>query len=251
MPDEEKPGSGWTKPPKGRAKKPKDPKDTTRGTPNAKRRGAKHTVQRRQNAEKIFAQLEALIKQREADASLDPPLVDASDYILSDEPVPEMTSNEKRGCGGTYREEYARIAQGMCELGATDIQVARALNVSLSTMWGWQARHESFFRAMILGKDLPDEKVIRALYNRAIGYSYPEVEFKVVNKEVRVLAKMTHIPPDTSACIAFLRSRRKEWNPAANLQVGGDQAFLQLWQMVAQGQTVPLIDITPEPADAA
>jgi hypothetical protein len=246
MSDEKTTGSGWTNPPKGRVKKLKKPPKN----PNSTRRGAKHTVQRRQNAEKIFSELQELIRQRELAAMIDPPLVDANDYILSEEPVPEMTPNEKRGAGGTYREEYARIAQGMCELGATDLQVARALNVSLSTMWGWQARHEDFFRAMILGKDLPDEKVVRALYQRAVGYSYPEVEFKVVNKEVRVLAKMTHLPPDTGACVAFLRSRRKEWNPAANLQLGGDQMFMQLWQMVAQGQTAPMIDITPEPADA-
>jgi len=234
MPDEEKTGSGWTKPPKGKVKKPKS-------KANAHRRGNKHTIQRRQTAEKMFAELEA-------GAGIDKPppeepkLLDAHDYMFAGEPVPEMTPNEKRGCGGTYREEYARIARELCELGATDIVVARALGTSLSTMWGWQARHEEFFRAMIVGKGLPDEKVRRALYQRAVGYSYPKVEFKIIGGDVKALAKITHIPPDVAACNSWLRARDKEWNPATNVNLTSEESFRNLWTMVSQGQTIPVIE---------
>jgi hypothetical protein len=239
MSDEEKRGSNWTRPPKGKAKKPRTNKATMQ------RRGREHAVNRRAKSEKIFAELEAELERRQNPPE-DPPLMDATDLLPPGEPVEELRGLEKQGRGTTYRSEYARIAQSMCELGATDIQLARALGVSLSTMWGWQARHEEFFRAMIVGKDLPDEKVVRALYQRAVGYTYPEVELKTVRGEVKAFPKLTHIPPDVTACQAWLRARRRsEWNPAANLNLTSDESFQNLWLAVSQGQTMPMIDVTP------
>jgi len=238
MSDEENTGSGWTTPPKGKAKKPK----TTKA--NARRRGNKHTVQRRITAEKVNGELADGLHPHDAPRE-DIPLMNAFDLVPPGEMIPELTPDEKRGAGGTYREEFARIARTICELGGTDIEVATALGVSLSTMWGWQARYEDFFRAMIVGKDLPDERVIRALYQRAVGYTYPEFDLRVINHQLVVTPTLKHIPPDVGACNAWLRSRRKsEWNPAVNMELTGTDAFRNMWAMVAQGQLAPMIEGT-------
>jgi len=251
MSDEEKSKSAWTSPPKGKAKKPKGNKA------NAQKRGRRHTAQRHLTAERAFQELRDGKHPHEPQPG--PPLIEPGDYLPRGEPIPEASALQKQACmsgeaGTTYRSEYARIAKTICELGGTDVEVARALGVSMSTMWGWQSRHEEFFRAMIIGKDLPDERVIRSLYQRAVGYSYPDVEFKTHQGSVHVIPVMKHLPPDVGACQAWLRSRRKQdWNPASNLNLSADETFRNLWVMVAQGQVAPMltqdiIDVTPEEA---
>lgn len=241
MSDEEKPTSGWTNPPKGKLSRKEKAKAA------ARRKGSNNTVRRRQTAEKVAAELEAGLDEEQRAM---PPLMDAFDLLPPPAPIPELTAQEKHDGGRgatTYREEYARIARMMCELGATDIQVAQALGVTLSTMWGWQSRHEEFFRAMIIGKDLPDEKVVRALYQRAVGYTYPEIQLKTVGGRLYTIPTLTHIPPDVSACMGWLRARRREeWSETKNLNLTSDETFKNLWLAVAKGQTLPMIDVDAE-----
>lgn len=259
MADDDKPvGSAWTKPPKrprGRPRKTTAPVDengytkTTHPAAKAKKqaKGARDTVQRRATMEATRAELAA---GEHKEPPFMPPLMDAMDLVLEEGPfIPELVGDEKkRGPGATaFREEYIRIARTLCELGATDIEVARALGVSLSTMWGWQSRYEEFFRAMIVGKDLPDERVIRALYQRAVGYSYPEIQIKTINGGLHVVPVVKHIPPDVQACNSWLRSRRRdEWSETKTLNLTSSESFQSLWQAISTGQILPMIDVTPE-----
>lgn len=249
MADDDKPvGSDWTRPPKrprGRPKKSTDP--VVKAAKQAK--GARDTVRRRSTMQQVRGELDA---GEHKDPPPIPPLMDAMDLALEPGPfIPELFGRDKQAAGPAYREEYARIAQTMCELGATDIEVARALGVSLSTMWGWQARYEEFFRAMIVGKDLPDERVIRALYQRAVGYSFPEIQIKTLNGAMHVVPVIKHIPPDVTACTAWLRSRRRdEWSETKNLNLTSSESFQNLWLAISQGQVLPMIDVTPEDVTA-
>lgn len=261
MADDDKPqGSAWTNPPKrprGRPRKATTPVDENGYTKNthpaakAKKqaKGARDTVQRRATMEATRAELD---DGEHKEPPTMPPLMDATDLVLEPGPyIPELVGDEKkRGRGVTaFREEYIRIARTMCELGATDIEVARALGVSLSTMWGWQSRYEEFFRAMIVGKDLPDERVIRALFQRAVGYSYPEIEIKVIAGQPHVIPMIKHIPPDVTACNSWLRSRRRdEWSNTQTLNLTSSESFQNLWAAISTGQILPMIDITPEEA---
>jgi hypothetical protein len=54
-----------------------------------------------------------------------------------------------------------------------------------------------------------DARVARCLYERAVGYSCT-VERKVLHAgEERTLSNVVHYPPDTRACIFWLRNRRR------------------------------------------
>lgn len=239
MPNDEKPGSSWTKPPK----KPKATKKTAEQKlaqkAAAQKKGGEYTVKRRTTARKV--------REDKAQGRLgtalgdEPALMNALDLLMPGEEVEELTGYAKQGRGPTFRHEYIRIAETICSLGGTDIEVARALGVSLSTMWGWQSRNEDFFRAMIVGKDLPDERVVRALYNRAVGYNYPQIDIKIVGGEAQAFPQIVHIPPDVNACKSWLRSRRRdEWSETTNLNLSSDELFKQLWTAVGQGQTLPM-----------
>lgn len=207
-----------------------------------RRRGAKFTANRRALAEKIKKKIKTEGRDPMPE---DPPLVDASNLPLGN------PNHTPKG----YRPEYANFAREMARLGATDIEIARGLNISMSTMWGWQSRHEDFFTAFLEGKDYCDDRVERALYNRAVGYSYPEVQISVHQGVPVVVPYIKHIPPDSGAATRWLRSRRRDkWAEKTEVTLGGDEQFTQVWQAIAQGQVHAMLpggELEPskEPAD--
>lgn len=113
----------------------------------------------------------------------------------------------------------------LCELGATDNELAEFFEVSRYTIWYWQSNHKTFFDALRRGKEAANERVERALYSRATGYHY-ESEKLFYDKEAGVVRADTieHVPPETTAAIFWLKNRDpKRWRDKvdvdANLNV--------------------------------
>ena len=71
-----------------------------------------------------------------------------------------------------YKPEFARIAQRLCRNGATDIEVAVILGISVRTFYRWCLLHDEFTAAVRVGKDAAYDRVERALYQRAVGYEH-------------------------------------------------------------------------------
>lgn len=135
----------------------------------------------------------------------------------------------------SYRPEYADTARKLCELGHTDFEIAKFLEINTNTLYKWQHRYPEFKEALTLGKKLPDERVKRSLYHRAVGYSYDSEElFKLVdededgNKTERIHHErvVKHVPPDTTADIFWMKNRdRENWRESGNhngLDDGGE-----------------------------
>jgi hypothetical protein len=216
------------------AKKPVDPEKMKKVM---RRRGAKYQHARRVTRAKVQEELDN--GHQDHLTKEDPPLLDAMDLVVGEHHLHPNNS---------YRPEYCTVAEEIARLGGTDIELARALGKSLSTIWGWQGRHEEFFRACILGKDLPNKRVERALYNRAVGYSYPEIKLHVIEGTVVATPVLTHIPPDVAAATRWLKSRdRENWGDEAKLQLSADESFQNIWKAISAGQTVALT----ETSDAA
>jgi len=114
-------------------------------------------------------------------------------------------------------------AYKLCILGLTNIQLAAALDVSVSSIDKWLVEHEEFSSAVKKGREEADYDVVRSLYQRAMGYSHPEDKILVVNKQVEVISTTKHYPPDTLACIFWLKNRRKEqWRDVSKIEHSGD-----------------------------
>jgi len=106
-----------------------------------------------------------------------------------------------------YKSEYAKQAEKLCILGATDADLADFFEVSVSTINLWKIEHKEFSESLKLGKEPADNRVKNALYHRALGYSHPEDDIKSVNGEIVVTPTVKHYPPDTTACIFWLKNR--------------------------------------------
>ena len=72
-----------------------------------------------------------------------------------------------------WKDEYIRIAEHACRLGATDHELAGMLGVSLRTVQNWRANKPKFAAALVVGKEVADNRVERGLFQRAVGYSFP------------------------------------------------------------------------------
>lgn len=109
-----------------------------------------------------------------------------------------------------YKPEFAIQAKKLCDLGATDAQLADFFEVAVSTIALWKNVNQDFSDALKLQKAIADERVVQSLYQRAVGYEHDEVDIRVVKGELLITPIRKHYPPDTVACIFWLKNRDKD-----------------------------------------
>jgi len=109
-----------------------------------------------------------------------------------------------------YKLEYVAQAAKLCQLGATDAQLADFFEVSLSTISLWKVEHTEFSDAIKIPKDQANERVAQSLYRRAMGYEHDEVDIKVVDKEIVITPIRKYYPPDSTAMIFWLKNRQPD-----------------------------------------
>lgn len=107
-----------------------------------------------------------------------------------------------------YKPEFARIAQKMTRLGATDVEIADALEVTTVTLWRWSASNKEFCNALKVGKAEADDRVENSLYVRALGYQHEEVHVSNYQGEITLTPLVKHYPPDPTSMIFWLKNRR-------------------------------------------
>lgn len=121
-----------------------------------------------------------------------------------------VDKTDKGGRPTLYRPEYARQAKKLCELGATDAELADFFGVEVRTIYRWSVEHKGFCQATRLGKEAADRRVERALYARAVGYEHDDTDIRVADGEVIQTPIRKHYPPDTAAASLWLRNRRPD-----------------------------------------
>ncbi len=121
-----------------------------------------------------------------------------------------------------------QIAYGLALLGATDEDLAAALGVDIESINRWKRKDAKFKKALKDGKGKADAQVAKSLFSRAKGYSHPDTRITVVRskkgKRVQVVATPTvkYYPPDTTACIFWLKNRQRAlWRDVTKHEVGG------------------------------
>lgn len=133
------------------------------------------------------------------------------------------------GAPSKYDPAICKLARNYAKLGATDAQIAQFLGIPQSTLYFWRIEHEEFAAALAEGKVSADDLVERSLFQKAIGYKH--VAFKMFQNEGKVITKryVEHYPPDTTACIFWLKNRRREaWRDVREHDFKGKVSLEQL-----------------------
>jgi transposase-like protein len=107
-----------------------------------------------------------------------------------------------------YKPEYVEQAAKQCEEGATDQELADFFDVSVRTLYRWKNTYPEFCQALKASKAPADERVVRSLFERAVGYERDEVDIRVVNGEIVQTPIRKFYPPDTTAAIFWLKNRQ-------------------------------------------
>lgn len=123
-----------------------------------------------------------------------------------------------------YRPEFVEQARKLCQLGATDQEIADFFEVEVRTIYRWKAEHDDFCQTLKAGKAIADERVERSLYQKAIGYEQEEVKiFMPAGAEGPVYAPYrAKLAPDTTAAIFWLKNRRPDlWRDKVSQEISG------------------------------
>ncbi len=136
--------------------------------------------------------------------------------------APVEPEKPKAGRPSSYRPEFAKDAEKLCALGATDIDLADFFGVSDRTIYRWAAEHTAFCQALKAGKAVADERVERSLYHKAVGYTFDsEKVFQHQGEIVRTKTR-EHVAPDTTAAIFWLKNRKSaEWRDVSRTEHTG------------------------------
>lgn len=109
-----------------------------------------------------------------------------------------------------YDATFAAQAEKLCELGATDDNLADFFGVSVRTIARWKIEHAEFCQALKTGKVGADDRVERSLFQKAVGYTFDSEKVFQHSGEIVRTPIREHVPPDTTACIFWLKNRRPD-----------------------------------------
>ena len=117
-----------------------------------------------------------------------------------------------RGRPAKYERKFASQASKLCELGATDEELADFFEVSVRTIYRWMIKHDDFCQAVKVAKEVADNRVERSLYQRAVGYRTPSVKiFMPAGSKEPVYARFfENVQPSDTAIVFWLKNRRKD-----------------------------------------
>ena len=124
------------------------------------------------------------------------------------------------GAPTKYKAAFVEQGEKLCRLGATDEQIGDFFGVTAKCIWEWKTRHPKFGNALKEGKGVSDQQVVRSLDERACGYSTPETKVFCQQGEVTQVEVQKHYPPETVACIFWLKNRMPdEWRDMKNVDI--------------------------------
>ena len=127
-----------------------------------------------------------------------------------------------------YKPEHASRARELCARGATNPDLAGRFGVARSTIDLWIATYPEFAEAVQQGRDVADATAVESLFTRVTGYNHPAEKVFLYRGEVKTATYTAHVPPETRACIHWLRNRRPEdWREIS------ERALLEQAQQVA------------------
>lgn len=133
-----------------------------------------------------------------------------------------------RGVSARLKALDLGMIQTLYGFGLIDEQISAALGVPARTLTYWR-KNEDFSAAVRAGKEIADSRVERSLYERAMGYSHLDTDIRVVRGEVVKTEFIKNYPPDTAACIFWLKNRRPDlWREKHELAVHGDNAQIMV-----------------------
>lgn len=124
----------------------------------------------------------------------------------------------------TESDEKLAVLTAWARSGKTDLEIAKAIGISRSTLSEWKKKHESIRMALSTGKEYADRLIENSLYKIALGYtvtSKKPIKVKHVkyadgkrvseDEQIEYAEEATYVPGDVRAIVFWLENRMPEW----------------------------------------
>lgn len=95
-------------------------------------------------------------------------------------------------------------------LGMIDTEIATILGISEKTLYNYKNKYPEFLQAIKRGKVAADSDVIGSLYKRCLGFHHKAVHITNYKGRITQTDFIKRYPPDTLACIIWLKNRRPD-----------------------------------------
>lgn len=119
---------------------------------------------------------------------------------------------KKTGRPSKFVEDMVRQVKILAIKGFTDKEIAKLYAVTEQTVNNWKTQYPDFFESLKNGKEIADNVVERALFERATGYTHPEVHISNHQGVVTKTDIIKHYAPDPTSAIFWLKNRKPgEW----------------------------------------
>lgn len=119
-----------------------------------------------------------------------------------------------------FSSSFPELGYKLALLGLKDQEISAVFGVADSTLSKWKNDYPEFSEALKNGKAPADAQVVARLFQRAMGYEHDEVDIRVVNGSVVQTRVRKYYPPDTTACIFWLKNRQRQyWRDRAEFGV--------------------------------
>ncbi len=116
-------------------------------------------------------------------------------------------SQNKGGAPTKFDPKQLKIITKLCQLGATDQDLADALEVSIATINNWKKTFPQFLDTLKENKQLANSLIEQSLFKRAMGAKVREEKVFNQQGEIIVHEGEREYPPDVAACISWLSNR--------------------------------------------
>jgi len=146
------------------------------------------------------------------------------------------------GRRSNYKEEYCGEVHNLfiaAQYGLTDKSIAAYFNTSEQTINKWKKDYPNFLESLKHTKNELDQNVENSLYQRAIGYSHPEVHISNYQGTITKTDITKQYAPDPTSMIFWLKNRQRDkWrdvqetivkqevNETSDLEIARTVAFL-------------------------
>lgn len=155
--------------------------------------------------------------------------------VVKKKTVKKQAVKDQGGRPTVYKPEYAAAMYKLCQLGATDTDLAEAFGVTRGTINNWKKKNPEVFIHIKQGKDDSNEKVKNALYHRALGFKCKETKIAMFEGHITDAKNITkHYPPDVRACEIWLINRDPDNWKSRNNEPTGDNGSEEIADALKQ-----------------
>lgn len=113
-----------------------------------------------------------------------------------------------------YSPSLLPVTRNAADMGMTERELAKFLDISYATLQNWKSQYPEFREALMIGKEGPNQRVVAAAFQSAIGYTV-EIKKGALNKQGELVewTETQYIKPEPTMQIFWLKNRDNDnWN---------------------------------------